>query len=160
MRRSHCHFTVAGTFPIASLIQAHHRAEMPPTANETARRSPGWTSGQPGRISDVKSNDTARPHRTMTQPFSIQTLTALTEVVTGGSANDSSPSIGHYRSGPKLERFFGALNVSMRIRSTSRIQEPEQAESGRFLNAGSGTTTTLGGKGPRFGPGQPRRDVG
>jgi hypothetical protein len=58
---------------------------------------------------------------TTTKRFSIQTITALTEIVTGGSANDRSPSIGHYRSGPKLERFFGALNISLRIANASRV---------------------------------------
>jgi Abortive infection C-terminus len=53
--------------------------------------------------------------------FSTQTIAALTEVVTGGSAGDSSPSIGHYRSGPKLERFFGGLNVELRIGNASRV---------------------------------------
>lgn len=53
--------------------------------------------------------------------FSTQTITALAEVVTGGSAGDSSPSIGHYRSGPKLERFFGGLNVELRIGNASRV---------------------------------------
>jgi Abortive infection C-terminus len=58
---------------------------------------------------------------TTTKRFSIQTITALTEIVTGGSANDRSPSIGHYRSGPKLERFFGALNISLRVGNASRV---------------------------------------
>lgn len=53
--------------------------------------------------------------------FSTQVITALAEVVTGGSAGDSSPSIGHYRSGPKLERFFGGLNVELRIGNASRV---------------------------------------
>lgn len=53
--------------------------------------------------------------------FSTQTLTALAEVVTGGSAGDSSPSIGYYRSGPKLERFFGGLNMELRIGNASRV---------------------------------------
>lgn len=53
--------------------------------------------------------------------FSTQTITALAEVVTGGSAGDSIPSIGHYRSGPKLERFFSVLNVELRIGNASRV---------------------------------------
>lgn len=53
--------------------------------------------------------------------FSTQTITALTEVVTGGSAGDSTPSIGLYRSGPKLERFFGGLNIELRIGNGSRV---------------------------------------
>ena len=54
-------------------------------------------------------------------PFSVQTIHAIAEAVTGGSANDNRASIGHYRSGPKLERFFGALNIELRIGSASRV---------------------------------------
>ena len=53
--------------------------------------------------------------------FSTQTIAALAEVVTGGSAGDSNPSIGHYRSGPKLERFFRGLNVELQIGNASRV---------------------------------------
>jgi len=53
--------------------------------------------------------------------FSPQTVTALAEVVTGGSAGDSSPPIGLYRSGPKLERFFGGLGIELRIGNASRV---------------------------------------
>lgn len=53
--------------------------------------------------------------------FSTQTITALAEVVTGGSAVDSSPRIGHYRKGPELERFFSKLNVDLRIGNASRV---------------------------------------
>jgi hypothetical protein len=59
--------------------------------------------------------------------FSIQTLTALTEAVTGGSASDSTPSIGHYRSGPKLERFLGGLNIPMHVGNASRVPSVQQA---------------------------------
>jgi len=59
---------------------------------------------------------TAAPSR-----FSTQTITALAEVVTGGSAGDSSPSIGHYRSSPKLERFFGGLDIELQIGNASRV---------------------------------------
>ncbi len=55
------------------------------------------------------------------KPFSVQTIHGLAEVVTGGSANDNSKPIGHYRSGPKLERFFGSLNVELRIGNGSRV---------------------------------------
>jgi len=34
---------------------------------------------------------------------------------------DSTPSIGHYRSGPKLERFLGGLNIELRIGNASRV---------------------------------------
>jgi hypothetical protein len=55
------------------------------------------------------------------KPFSVQTIHALAEAVTGGSANDTSAPIGHYRSGPKLERFFGALNIGLNIGNGSRV---------------------------------------
>ena len=55
------------------------------------------------------------------EPFSVQTIHALAEVVTGGSANESKPPIGFYRSGPKLERFFGGLNIELSIGSSSRV---------------------------------------
>lgn len=53
--------------------------------------------------------------------FSTQTITALAQVVTGGSAGDSRPSVGLYRSGPKLKRFFGGLNIELHIGSASRV---------------------------------------
>lgn len=55
------------------------------------------------------------------KPFSVQTIHALAEAVSGGSANDNRAPIGHYRSGPKLERFFGALNIELRVGSASRV---------------------------------------
>ncbi len=53
----------------------------------------------------------------MTKHFSIQTLTALTDVVTGGSCGSPEPSIGLYRSGPELQRFFGHLGLEIDINS-------------------------------------------
>lgn len=55
------------------------------------------------------------------RPFSVQAIHALAEAVTGGSASDNSNPIGLYRSGPKLERFFGALNIELRIGNGSRV---------------------------------------
>ena len=55
------------------------------------------------------------------KPISVQTIHALAEVVSGGSANDNHAPIGHYRTGPKLERFFGALNIELRIGNASRM---------------------------------------
>lgn len=49
--------------------------------------------------------------------FSIQTLTALTDVVTGGPGGSPKPSIGLYRSGPELQQFFGNLGLEMDIGS-------------------------------------------
>jgi len=48
-------------------------------------------------------------------PLSPQVIDALAEVITGGSANDSSEPIGIYRSGPKIERFMRACNVEFQI---------------------------------------------
>jgi len=55
------------------------------------------------------------------KPFSVQTIHALAEAVSGGSANDNRAPIGHYRSGPKLERFFGGLNIALAIGNSSRV---------------------------------------
>jgi hypothetical protein len=53
--------------------------------------------------------------------FSPHTIKALADVITGGSANDNTPPIGHYRSGPKIEQFFMDCNLEMRIGSASRL---------------------------------------
>lgn len=53
--------------------------------------------------------------------FSIQTIAALTEVVTGGSAYGNTPPIGEYRSTPKLEQFFGEANLRFVIGRNSRV---------------------------------------
>ena len=55
------------------------------------------------------------------QPFSVQTIHALAEITTGGSAYGSRPAIGLYRSGPQLERFLGGLNVECVIGNASRV---------------------------------------
>jgi hypothetical protein len=56
-------------------------------------------------------------------PLSLQTIEALTDVITGGSASDPTPSIGIYRSGPNLSRFFGQLNIAFTISGGSRVPE-------------------------------------
>lgn len=53
--------------------------------------------------------------------FSPRTIDALAEIISGGSANDPKPSIGHYRSAPALERFMRGCNVAMEIGSGSRV---------------------------------------
>ena len=54
--------------------------------------------------------------------FSVQTISALTEIITGGPGNSTHKSIGIYRSGPDLEQFMGALNIEFRIGPmTSRV---------------------------------------
>jgi hypothetical protein len=50
-------------------------------------------------------------------PFSSQTVTALTEVITGGSANTVRPVIGIYRSGTDLVNFFRHLGHTITIGS-------------------------------------------
>jgi hypothetical protein len=53
--------------------------------------------------------------------FSIQTITALVEVVTGGGGLSHEDPIGIYRSGPTLEQFLGAAGIELRIGSNSRV---------------------------------------
>ncbi len=49
--------------------------------------------------------------------FSLQTITALTDVVTGGPGGGPRSPIGLYRSGPELVRFFGSLGLEIHIDS-------------------------------------------
>jgi hypothetical protein len=51
-------------------------------------------------------------------PFVIK---GLVDTITGGGGNDSTPSIGIYRSGPKIEQFFLDCGIDMRIGSSSRV---------------------------------------
>jgi hypothetical protein len=53
--------------------------------------------------------------------FSVQTITALIDVVTGGSSNDPRPRIGIYRSGPILEQFLGAAGLELHVGTNSRV---------------------------------------
>src|SRR3546814_6303215 len=57
----------------------------------------------------------------MTGKFSPFVIKALVDTITGGSGNDNTPSIGIYRSGPKIEQFFLDCGLDMRIGSTSRV---------------------------------------
>ncbi|MCZ8271517.1 MAG: abortive infection family protein [Beijerinckiaceae bacterium] len=57
----------------------------------------------------------------MTGLFSPFVIGALAEVITGGSANDTTPAIGHYRSGPKIEQFFLDCGIMMSVGSSSRV---------------------------------------
>ena len=61
------------------------------------------------------------------KPFSVQTIAALTEVVTGGAGNSSTPAIGWYRSGPTLAQFLGGLNVEIAIGNASRVPTVREA---------------------------------
>lgn len=53
--------------------------------------------------------------------LSPQSLDALVQVISGGSGTSNAPSIGIYRSGPKLEAFMRACGVRMSIGSGSRL---------------------------------------
>ena len=57
----------------------------------------------------------------MDSKLSMRTIEALAQVISGGSANDTSPSIGHYRSGPKIEQFMRRCNIELTIGSSSRV---------------------------------------
>lgn len=53
--------------------------------------------------------------------FSIQTITALVEVVTGGSGTGTIEPIGIYRPGWKLEQFLGEAGIELNIGGSSRV---------------------------------------
>jgi hypothetical protein len=54
--------------------------------------------------------------------FSPQVITAVAEVITGGSGSGGGGKrYGAYRTGPQLETFFGACNVDLQIGSGSRV---------------------------------------
>jgi hypothetical protein len=46
---------------------------------------------------------------------------ALVDAITGGAGNDTTPPIGVYRSGTKIERFFLDCGLDMGIGSSSRV---------------------------------------
>jgi len=56
-----------------------------------------------------------------TTPLSPFVLKALVDVITGGSANDPTPPVGIYRSGPQIEQFFLDCGLNMSIGSASRV---------------------------------------
>ena len=81
-----------------------------------AARSRADPSGLPPRI-----------HRTgRTMQFNArttpQTIEALAFVISGGSANDTTPMVGLYRSGPRLERIMRPCNVDLQVGSSSRLR--------------------------------------
>lgn len=53
--------------------------------------------------------------------FAPQTIEAIAQVISGGAGNDTTPPIGIYRSGPKIERFMWACGVDLRIGNQSRL---------------------------------------
>ncbi|MBG1233983.1 abortive infection family protein [Aestuariivirga litoralis] len=57
----------------------------------------------------------------MSDLSSSYVINALAEVITGGSQNDPTPSIGIYRSGYKIEKFFAELGQRFEIGGRSRV---------------------------------------
>lgn len=57
----------------------------------------------------------------MSGKFSTFVIKALVDTITGGAGNDKSPTIGIYRSGPKIEQFFLDCGLDMRIGASSRV---------------------------------------
>lgn len=57
----------------------------------------------------------------MSGAFSPYVIKALIDTITGGGGNGSTPPIGIYRSGPKIEQFFLDCGIDMRIGSSSRL---------------------------------------
>ena len=51
----------------------------------------------------------------MKDSFSSYVINALTDVITGGGANDSSPSIGIYRSAYELHMFMRDCNIYFQV---------------------------------------------
>ena len=59
--------------------------------------------------------------------FSISIISALVDVVTGGSGTSGPPSIGIYRSGPTLEMFLGAAGIEFNLAGGSRVPSVREA---------------------------------
>ncbi|NQV94776.1 MAG: abortive infection family protein [Sphingomonadales bacterium] len=57
----------------------------------------------------------------MESSFSPYVIGALVDTITGGGGNDTTPPVGIYRSGPKLEQFFLDCGLDLRIGSSSRV---------------------------------------
>jgi hypothetical protein len=53
--------------------------------------------------------------------LSDQSIEALANIISGGSANDGDPPIGVYRQGWKIEAWFKAFGVPVKIGSQSRL---------------------------------------
>lgn len=51
----------------------------------------------------------------MSFPLSPQSIDAIAEIISGGSADDLNPTIGIYRSGPKIEKFMRGCNVAFSL---------------------------------------------
>ncbi len=53
--------------------------------------------------------------------FSPFVIKALVDTITGGGGNDTTPPIGIYRSGPKIEQLFLDCGIDMRIGQGGRV---------------------------------------
>jgi len=53
--------------------------------------------------------------------LSEQSLDALAQVISGGSANNAEPPIGVYRQGWKIEAWFKVFGVPVDLRKESRL---------------------------------------
>lgn len=53
-------------------------------------------------------------------PLSPQSIDAIADIISGGGGHDTTPPIGIYRSGPKIEKFMRACNVAFTV-SGSRV---------------------------------------
>ena len=65
--------------------------------------------------------------------ISDQSIDALAEIISGGSANVTDPSIGLYRQGWKLEAWFMSFDVPFDIKSESRLPATRIALRGTLL---------------------------
>jgi len=63
----------------------------------------------------------------MSSRFSPYVIKALVDTITGGGGNDTTPPIGIYRSGPKIEQFFLDCGIDMRIGTNSRVPATTEA---------------------------------
>lgn len=48
-------------------------------------------------------------------PLSPQSIDAIADIISGGGGHDTTPPIGIYRSGPKIEKFMRACNVAFTV---------------------------------------------
>lgn len=59
--------------------------------------------------------------------LSDQTIDALADVISGGSANDNADSIGFYRQGWKIEAWFKPFGIDVDLGKESRLPATKTA---------------------------------
>jgi hypothetical protein len=79
------------------------------------------------REEEVSNTMNSMPQANSLTSFSTQTIAAIVDVVTGGPGTSDNKPIGLYRSGPVLERFFGNLDIDLKIGSGSRLPSVRDA---------------------------------